>query len=251
MISLRRTKLIDKIRKKITSEDTLRERTIEKITSVKTLREKTLGRITSRKKLRDWRPSLGSAKGSITDAEAVTITRYALGPSRIVSVELTSEAKRIFNLLPPSMRTEFLQIIQLGMRILYNSVVYYASKIINRLVPKDTGTLRSDMLDSIINTKMPPYSNIKLTNIDIQLSSKLEYSQYVNEMPQSSLRHFGEKRSWRTGQPLYDPYAVHHFFEKVRRALKREIKNVYIKGFYNSLRATFPDPEDLFKVKYR
>ena len=186
------------------------------------------------------RPLLGYIDAKEARAEKI------LGPSRIVRIELTENGKKFFEgngqiLIP---------IVAQQMHILQLNIYRLGVNYIHRYVPEDTGDLRADILESLTveNNILPSINTLDYHDLvlDIKISTEVGYAKFVNDMTQKKLRHYGNKRSWRTGRMLYDPSAVHHFFEKTRKEIKKQMK---ISGVNNFIK-TIGVNTNMFKVTY-
>lgn len=238
----RRIRLVEDVKKKIL-EPIFKQKPFEaRITGIRRRKRPTLI-----KTLYKFRPSL---KGLNTYRD--TKSSMGLGPTRVMSIELSDIGIEIVKGYPITRYP-----IEVALLGLYRLIRSEAIRLINRMAPKDTGELRDSLIESFYdqNNRLPQWiSSPKEIKFDIQMYSKRDYAEYVNEMPQDNLRHYGGKISWRTGRPLYDPYAENRFFGKIRRKLKRQIKNTFLPNFYNAVDTHIGDinlTKDMFKVKMR
>jgi len=185
------------------------------------------------------RPALG-------DYVDATKKIYTLGPSRIIKISLTTDGMKFFNEIGKTMiPTVAMMMNQLADKIYYRGRFHIFDK-----VPEDTGKLRSDMSTSLRKENnivpLPTTTNAKDLVLDIKISATMPYASIVNQMKESQLRHYGNIRSRKTGRPLYDPFAVYNFFQKIRTELKKEI-NLITKGNWRNPLGT-PMLDEFFKL---
>ena len=213
-------------------------KTLKRIITKKIRKMPTLITMFKKKRIR---PLLGYIDAKEARAERV------LGPSRIVRIELTDFGKKFFE----GTGQLIIPIVAQQMHILQLNIYKLGVNYINRYVPEDTGDLRADILESLTveNNILPPINTLDYHDLvlDIKISTEIGYAKFVNDMSQKKLRHYGNKRSWRTGRMLYDPSAVHHFFEKTRNEIKKQMKISGVSGFISNIGVD----KKIFKVMYR
>jgi len=80
------------------------------------------------------------------------------------------------------------QVIALTLRDAFNALITDLTEDINRIVPKATGKLRADLMETLGGSSVTDYT------LNIMLGSDIEYAKYTNQMPETWLRHYGEYR---------------------------------------------------------
>ena len=170
----------------------------------------------------------------------------------IFSLELTDLGKTLIKELPKYDRAKISNM----MRRLYDDVETQGNKVINIVVPEETGDLRESLIDSISAEKniAPSYSNNKVMNMkcEMKMFTKVSYAKYVNAMEFPYIvAHNKERISRRTGNPLYDPYAEYHFFSSVMRRMKMTALRVNLwrfrRGINNYIKPFAFD--EIFEIK--
>lgn len=179
-------------------------------------------------------------------------TPYVERKHLIFSIKLTDLGKEVLKEVTKHERIRMSNF----MRRLYGDIETQGNRIINIVVPEETGDLRESLIDSITIEKniAPPHQNDNILNMkcEMRMFTKVSYAKYVNAMEFPYIvAHNKNKISRRTGRPLYDPYAEYHFFSSVMRRMKMTALRVNLWRFRRSIN-NYIKPfafEEIFEIK--
>lgn len=188
------------------------------------------------------------------------------GRYNLIEIELNADGKKFLSglkALDPLTYHVAVYTLSRGLRNTHTNIRYLARRMMGMgqdfqtgQVPKDTGALRRDLLNSLSSKCSIIPNAVVLNHNDLKLKlgfySDLPYVDYLKK-PFLHIKHHGKKRSRRTGIPLYDPGATPQFMKNITNALRRAA----IGNFYTMCRHAAPHlgiPADyvkqMFKVKH-
>jgi len=220
--------------KSIRGQEKIKKKAIEKIRSPVKIKTEIIKKFKAKKPITQTFLSLitdSSKKTSRKRIRTLPVKKYPLGSDLLIKVYLTREGRKALQFLGK----EAIMVVSNELYKIWLGIYYQAKKWIYSLAPEETGDLRQSLLNSISpdNIILPPVNNTDIDRVRLEMRfySDIEYAEYVNEMKQVNLRHYGNKIGRRSGRPLYDPEAERHFFQKIKSRIRRELKYKVL-GFY-------------------
>ena len=194
--------------------------------------------------------------------QAYTVPEAALGPDRIISVELTEAGQHIVQISAIT-GIDFRKAVNDMLYNLHGQIYNWIKSKQLHYVPEDTGALRRSIMRSVRRN----LNEIKYNSrIDIQLGTAIPYAGFVNKMstkPEKGKKHVqhppyvGKYTHGRSGNKLVDDKAVGQFYnfmlantrKKALRLTNAEISKLY-RNFKSQLGlANYSQMRRLFKVR--
>ena len=215
------------------------------------------------KKITDARRKKSTKRKSpSTKYKAYTLPQAALGPDRIISVELTEAGQHMVQMSAIT-GVDFRKAVNDMLANLHSQIYNWIKSKQLHYVPEDTGALRR----SIIRSVRRNLDEIKYNSrIDIQLGTAVPYAAFVNQMttmPEKGKKHVkhppyvGKYTVGKSGKTLNDPKAIGQFYNFMlanSRKMALRLTNAEISKLYRNFKkelgiANYSQMRRLFKVR--